>query len=164
MQERAVPALVDIIRAPETHSAVLLEGALDLLAVLLRPSAPEQAAGVHAAASSHVMALALHQDDAGILQSCSEYLRWPPHPRQLQTAAYGRAVQDLNMMTHWQDVADAKLMPGQQLPSFVDESCLQTVPVSHGTLDLVDSWGLRHCCSAAPTSASHKGLRSLYAR
>ena len=75
LQERAVPALVDIIKAPETHSAVLLEGALDLLAVLLRPSAPEQAAGVHAAASSHVMALALHQDDAGILQSCSEYLR-----------------------------------------------------------------------------------------
>ena len=70
-----MPALVDIIRAPEAHSPVLLEGALDMLAVLLAPSAPEQAAAVHAAASSHVMALALHQDDAGILQSCSEYLR-----------------------------------------------------------------------------------------
>ena len=75
LQERAVPALVDIIKAPEAHSPVLVEGALDVLAVLLAPSAPEQAAGVHAAASSHVMALALHQDDAGILQSCSEYLR-----------------------------------------------------------------------------------------
>ena len=75
LQERAIPALVDIIRAPDTHSPVLVEGALDVLAALLRPSTPEQAAKVHSAASSHVMTLALHQDDAAILQSCSEYLR-----------------------------------------------------------------------------------------
>lgn len=54
---------------------MLVEGALDVLAALLRPSAPEQATRVHAAASSHVMALALRQDDPAILQSCSEYLR-----------------------------------------------------------------------------------------
>ena len=80
MQERAVPALVDIIKAPEANSPVLVEGALDVLAALLRPATPEQAARVHAAASSHVMALTLRQDDAAILQSCSEYLRstlWP---------------------------------------------------------------------------------------
>lgn len=75
LQERAIPALVDIIRAPDTNSPVLVEGALDVLAALLRPSTPEQAANVHSAASSHVMTLALHQDDAAILQSCSEYLR-----------------------------------------------------------------------------------------
>ena len=83
VQERAVPALVDIIKAPEANSPVLVEGALDVLAALLRPATPEQAACVHAAASSHVMALTLRQDDAAILQSCSEYLRstlWPPLP------------------------------------------------------------------------------------
>ena len=80
LQGRAIPALVDIIKAPEAHSPVLLEGTLDVLAVLLAPSAREQAAGVHAAASSHVMALALHQDDAGVLQSCSEYLRYSSDP------------------------------------------------------------------------------------
>ena len=74
-QERAIPALVDIIKAPDTSSSALVEGALDILAALLRPSAPQQAAAVHSAASSHVMALALHQDDPAILQSCSEYLR-----------------------------------------------------------------------------------------
>ena len=81
LQERAVPALVDIIKAPEANSPVLVEGALDVLAALLRPATPEQAARVHAAASSHVMALTLRQDDAAILQSCSEYLRftlWTP--------------------------------------------------------------------------------------
>ena len=76
LQERAVPALVDIIKAPEANSPVLVEGALDVLAALLRPATPEQAAWVHAAASSHVMALTLRQDDAAILQSCSEYLRY----------------------------------------------------------------------------------------
>jgi hypothetical protein len=74
-QERAIPALVDIIKAPDTSSSVLVEGALDILAALLRPSSPQQAAAVHSAASSHVMGLALHQDDPAILQSCSEYLR-----------------------------------------------------------------------------------------
>ena len=83
MQGRAVPALADIIKAPEANSPMLVEGALDVLAALLRPATPEQAARVHAAASSHVMALTLRQDDAAILQSCSEYLRsapWVPPP------------------------------------------------------------------------------------
>lgn len=75
LQERALPTLAGILSAPESHTPALLEGALDVLAALLRPATPDQAARVHAAVSSHVMALALSQDDPAVLQSCSEYLR-----------------------------------------------------------------------------------------
>jgi hypothetical protein len=42
---------------------------------LLRPATPGQAARIHAAVSPAIMQLVMHQDDPGILQSCSEYLR-----------------------------------------------------------------------------------------
>ena len=77
-QERALPTLAAIVSAPDTHESALVEGALDVLAALLRPASPDQAARVHAAASAPVMALVLGQDDAAVLQSCSEYLRCRP--------------------------------------------------------------------------------------
>ena len=75
-QERALPSLATILATPEGRPAPLVEGALDVVAALLRPAAPDQATRVHAALSGHVMALALRADDPGVLQSCSEYLRW----------------------------------------------------------------------------------------
>lgn len=75
MQERALPHLVGIISSPSTNSTALVEGALDMLNTLLRPATPDQAARIHAAVSGSVISLIMRQDDAGILQSCSEYLR-----------------------------------------------------------------------------------------
>jgi hypothetical protein len=74
-QERALPHLLAIISNPAGNSTTLVEGALDLCNTLLWPASPDQAARIHAAASGPVMALVMHQDDAAILQSCSEYLR-----------------------------------------------------------------------------------------
>ena len=79
-QERALPTLAAILATPAGRPGPLLEGALDVVAALLRPAAPDQAACVHAALSGHVMALVLTQDDPGVLQSCSEYLRYAPKP------------------------------------------------------------------------------------
>ncbi|BDA48104.1 Importin-9 [Coccomyxa sp. Obi] len=75
LQERALPHLVAILSSPEAGETTLVEGALDVVNALLRPASPEQAARIHAAASGPVMALVLRQDDPGILQSASEYLR-----------------------------------------------------------------------------------------
>ncbi len=78
LQERALPHLVGILGSPEAGETTLVEGALDVVNALLRPASREQAARIHAAASGPVMALVLRQDDPGILQSASEYLRRSP--------------------------------------------------------------------------------------
>ncbi len=52
-----------------------VESALDLLTSLLRPSTPEGARLLHAAASGPVLALLRSSDDPGILQSCCCYWR-----------------------------------------------------------------------------------------
>lgn len=64
-----------ILSAPDANELVLVEGALDVVNALLRPASPGQAARVHSAASGPVMGLILSQDDPGVLQSASEYLR-----------------------------------------------------------------------------------------
>ena len=62
------------------QSTILVEGALDLLAALLRPSPAAVAQHIHSAMSGPVMALMMTTDDAGILQSCTEYLRCGGRP------------------------------------------------------------------------------------
>ena len=67
--------LQEIMRQSSEQPSVLVEGALDLLAALLRPSPVAVAAQIHSAMSAPVMALMMTSDDAGILQSCTEYIR-----------------------------------------------------------------------------------------
>ncbi|KAK9806782.1 hypothetical protein WJX72_002643 [[Myrmecia] bisecta] len=76
LQARVLPVLSSIISQPDANSTILVEGALDVATMLLKPSNAEQAAIVHATLSQPVMALMMHSDDAGILQSCSEYMRY----------------------------------------------------------------------------------------
>lgn len=67
--------LREIVSQSGEQQAVLVEGALDLLAALLRPSPAAAAQQIHSAMSAPVMALMMSADDAGILQSCTEYIR-----------------------------------------------------------------------------------------
>ena len=71
----SVPTLARIVSAPESQPPMLAEHALDLLAVLIRPCAPEQARACHAACFRAVCAVALTSDDAGCLQNAAECLR-----------------------------------------------------------------------------------------
>ena len=54
---------------------MLVVGALDLLAALLRPPPPQVALRISGAMSAPVMALIMSSDDAGILHSCTDYIR-----------------------------------------------------------------------------------------
>lgn len=74
-QERVLSPLAGILSAPDGQPPMLVEGALDLLAALLRPSGPEGASRVHAVASPTTLALLAASDDNGILQSACEYWR-----------------------------------------------------------------------------------------
>lgn len=74
-QERVLPPLAGILSAPDWQPPMLVEGALDLLAALLRPSGAEAASRVHAVASAPTLALLAASDDNGILQSACEYWR-----------------------------------------------------------------------------------------
>ena len=75
MQARILPILASIVSHHTSNSSILVEGALDLLVSLVKPANAEQAQQMHAAVSSHIQALMLHSQDAGILQSCCQYLK-----------------------------------------------------------------------------------------
>ena len=75
LQEHALPHLASIITSPSSHEPSLVEGALDMVTILLKPATTEQAARMHAALSGAVLRLMLHHDDPGILQSCCEYMK-----------------------------------------------------------------------------------------
>lgn len=75
--ELAVPTLAGVARNPETQPPTLVESALDLLCVLLRPApcGGEEARACHAACFGAVARLAATSDDVGVLQSAAECLR-----------------------------------------------------------------------------------------
>ncbi len=78
-QERVLPPLAAILANPAGQPDMLVEGALDLLAALLKPSDAAGAARVYAAASGPVLSLLATSDDGGILQSACEYWRCAFH-------------------------------------------------------------------------------------
>ena len=75
--ELAVPTLAGVARAPEAQPPMLVESALDVLCVLLRPApcGGEEARACHAACFGAVARLAATSDDVGVLQSAAECLR-----------------------------------------------------------------------------------------
>jgi hypothetical protein len=75
--EMAVPTLAGVARHPEAQPPMLVEGALDVLAVLLRPAprGGEEARACHAACFGAVARLATTSDDVGVMQSAAECLR-----------------------------------------------------------------------------------------
>ncbi|KAL6779589.1 hypothetical protein ACKKBG_A12895 [Auxenochlorella protothecoides x Auxenochlorella symbiontica] len=75
LQRRALPTLGALLRDPGAHPPLVLDGALDLVALLLRPSGEAAAREVHAALSPPVLALALRHDDAEVLASACQYFR-----------------------------------------------------------------------------------------
>lgn len=94
MQEEALPVLRSILAEPDNGESVLIEGALDLAAALLHSAPPQEAIRTHAALSQPVMNLLLTHDDAAVLQSCCEYLRYS--------------------CTHWVGNGSTTLMPRSQ--------------------------------------------------
>ena len=75
VQGRILPILASIISHADSNSSILVEGALDVLVSLLKPSSLEQAEQVHAVVGTHIQSLMLHHQDAGTLQSCCQYLK-----------------------------------------------------------------------------------------
>ena len=75
LQARALPTLCGIVGAPAGHSAILVDGALELITMVLGPSPPEAAARIHAAATPAALALLACSDDAEVLRSATSYLR-----------------------------------------------------------------------------------------
>ena len=75
--ELAVPTLAGVARNPEAQPPTLVESALDVLCVLLRPApcGGEEARACHAACFGAVARLATDSDDVGVLQSAAECLR-----------------------------------------------------------------------------------------
>ena len=75
--EMAVPTLAGVARHPEAQPPMLVEGALDVLCVLLRPApcGGEEARACHAACFGAVARLATTSDDVGVMQSSAECLR-----------------------------------------------------------------------------------------
>ena len=59
-----------------SNSSILVEGALDVLVSLVKAASLEQAQHMHSLVASHIQALMLQHQDAGILQSCCQYLKW----------------------------------------------------------------------------------------
>ncbi|KAL3142974.1 hypothetical protein ABBQ38_003256 [Trebouxia sp. C0009 RCD-2024] len=72
---RILPILASIISHASSNSSILIEGALDVLVSLLKAAAPQQAQQMHSMVGPHIQALMLHHTDAGILQSCCQYLK-----------------------------------------------------------------------------------------
>ncbi|KAL4434017.1 hypothetical protein ABPG75_000458 [Micractinium tetrahymenae] len=75
LQARMLPTLCGIIAAPQQHSSILVDGAVELITVALGPSPPEAAQQIHAAATPAMLQLALHHDDGEVLRSATAYLR-----------------------------------------------------------------------------------------
>lgn len=70
-----LPTLCAIISAPQQHSPILLDGAVELITLALAPSPPEAAAQIHAAATPAMLQLLAHHDDGEVLRSATGYLR-----------------------------------------------------------------------------------------
>ena len=68
LQARMLPTLCGIIANPQPHSSILVDGAVEMVTLVLAPSTPEVAAQIHAAATPHMLRLTLHSDDAEILR------------------------------------------------------------------------------------------------
>lgn len=75
MQARILPILASIISHAHSNSSILVEAALDVLVSLLKAATPQQAQQMHGMVGPHIQALMLQHTDAGILQSCCQYLR-----------------------------------------------------------------------------------------
>ena len=87
MQARLLPVMREIVTS-QAQQSILVEGALDLVAAVLRPSSPNTAQQIHRAMSGPVMALMMTSDDGGILQGCTEYLRCVRHLVHRMLSAY----------------------------------------------------------------------------
>lgn len=72
---RILPILASIISHANSNSSILVEGALDVLVSLVKAASLEQAQHMHSLVASHIQALMLQHQDAGILQSCCQYLK-----------------------------------------------------------------------------------------
>ena len=81
-----LPTLGGIISNPDPHPTIMVDGAIDLVTLVLAPSPPEVVQQIHAAATPHVLKLLMHHNDAEILRSATAYLRTllqagaPAHP------------------------------------------------------------------------------------
>ena len=80
MQARILPILASVVSHHTSNSSILVEGALDLLVSLVKPANPQQAQQLHTAVGAPIQALVLHSQDAGILQSCCQYLKSVTNP------------------------------------------------------------------------------------
>ncbi|KAL3138300.1 hypothetical protein ABBQ32_006113 [Trebouxia sp. C0010 RCD-2024] len=72
---RILPILASIISHANSNSSILVEGALDVLVSLLKAAGPQQAHQMHSMVGPHIQALILQHTDAGVLQSCCQYLK-----------------------------------------------------------------------------------------
>ncbi|PSC72945.1 importin-9 isoform X1 [Micractinium conductrix] len=75
LQARMLPTLCGIIAAPQQHSSILVDGAVELVTLALAPSGPEAAQRIHAAATPAMLQLVMHHDDGEVLRSATAYLR-----------------------------------------------------------------------------------------
>ena len=70
-----LPTLCDIVSHPAQHPPLLVDGALELIAIVLAPSPPDAARQIHAAVTPAALALLAGADDAEVLRSATAYLR-----------------------------------------------------------------------------------------
>lgn len=75
LQARILPILASIISHADNNSSILVEGALDVLVSLVKAASLEQAEQMQGMVGPHIHALMLQHQDAGILQSCCQYLK-----------------------------------------------------------------------------------------
>lgn len=75
LQARILPILASIISHANSNSSILVEGALDVLVSLVKAASPEQVQQMHSIVGPHIQTLMLQHQDAGILQSCCQYIK-----------------------------------------------------------------------------------------
>jgi importin-9 len=75
LSARALPTLCDVIANPAPHSPILVSGCLDMLVMLLPPSAPDAAKTICSVAFRPVLALVAGADDEEVLASATAVLR-----------------------------------------------------------------------------------------
>ena len=78
MLARILPIVAPVMSLHTSNSSILVEG--DLLVSLVKSANPQQAQQLHAAVGAPIQALMLHSQDAGILQSCCQYLKSVTNP------------------------------------------------------------------------------------
>ena len=84
LQTRVVPVLKSIIsKGPSGNHTVLIEGAIDLAATLLKDSPADGVQMIHKELSEHIIRLMCTCDDPGILQSSCDFLRYVLSARSL---------------------------------------------------------------------------------